>query len=588
MLDSNICIYVYNNLDHTQTSNYDLTEPTKEDENMHRNHLIIGLAFILAASTFASPLPEQTTPTAYRLLIGLSADEQICGLALQGLVAKAVNQGRSDELLAIQERDPLSKEWIQRTEDRLNLEQRPALTFTDALEKYRPLIKGYILYKPDASQGAPYHLREGMDHSANIATMLAGPLQALPVPEELESRFQGMGFQRLEDARSISYEQALQEYAHAFNRSVTCSLDPRYYHLRDLVVAHNIPICYGLKQIEQVTELMDPPFAVLGWGAGDEFKHVEPFTKKGGYETASNWARNLSFLSAGATDYQPKKISALDPHTIDWNDARRTVSFMLSDGDNTGWMLGNFWSEPYYGSEQTGNIPMGFSAALSVMAQMAPVVVDRFAETKPDNIPLIEANGGYYYPDLFAIDCPNREEILRKNARNLNQQMKKTGAHLLCFLVQDSASEGAQEAYRIFAQELEPLYGMLVIDYAPYHKGLGKIYWAKNRDGIEIPAITANFSMWQGMNRLNAGDPLQLAEYINSDTTDNSWVAVHAWSRFPRPDGSEAGGTDAIADCIQKIDVDKINVVSPEEMIWRIRMAHNRKQTVAFLKKTFK
>lgn len=548
---------------------------------MNVRQLMTGIVCVMAISALAAPFPEQPPPAAYRFLAGQSSDESICGTALQGLVAKAVNQGKSDELLVLEAGDALSQDWIQRTEDRLQLKQRPKLTFAEAIETYRPLIKGYVLYRQDTSEGDAYHMREGIDHSANIATMLAGPQDALPVSEELEPWFKEKGFQRVADARSMSYEDVLREYAASFNLRTVCSLDPRYYPLRDLAVAHNIPICYGLEQIEQVTPLMDPPFAVLGWGPGDEFKHVEPFTKMGGFETASNWTRNLLFLSAGAADYRPNPISGFDPRTIDWQDTRRTISFMLSDGDNTGWMLGNFWQEPYFGSEQTGDFPMGFTAALSIMAQMAPVVVDRFAETKPDNISLIEANGGYYYPDLFAKDRPNREGILRKNARNLNEQMKRTGAHLICFIVKDSASEGAREAYRIFAEELEPLHGMLVMDYAPYHKGMGTIYWAKNRDGIEIPAITANFSMWQGMNRPNAGDPLKLAEHINSDSVDNSWAAVHAWSRFPRPDGGEARGTGAIADCIQKVDTDRISVVSPDEMVWRIRMAHNPEQTVS-------
>ncbi len=167
--------------------------------------------------------------------------------------------------------------------------------------------------------------------------------------------------------------------------------------------------------------------------------------------------------------------------------------------------------------------------------------------------------------------------------------MKKTGAHLVCFIVNDSSSRQAKEVYQIFAEELDSLYGMLVMDYAPYHKGMGQIYWSKNRDGIEIPAVTARFCLWSGMNRPNAGSPETVAGVINTNSAQNSWVATHAWSRFKQPDtGKEIGGTEAMAACINALNPKEVNAVTPEEMIWRIRMAHNPRQTETYIEENFK
>jgi hypothetical protein len=150
--------------------------------------------------------------------------------------------------------------------------------------------------------------------------------------------------------------------------------------------------------------------------------------------------------------------------------------------------------------------------------------------------------------------------------------MEKTGATVMCFITHDSNSNDSKMAYRIFAEEIGSLAGMLVMDYVPYHKGAGTIHWVRNRKGERIPAVTARYSMWEGMERERAGDPDKLAGIINADEDDFAWVAVHAWSKFKTEDPEmTASGTAAIGRCVKRIDHEKINLVTPEEFIWRIR-----------------
>jgi len=546
---------------------------------MNLKQTLLSLLLLAGTALSDSGFPEQNPAAEYRILQCPGSEAFICGAALQGLVARAVNNGSLNELLVIDPWGPHEKEWIRRTEQRAGIRPSGTLHLMEAVDRYKSLIKGYILYRADQSEGDTYQLRNEIDCSANLATVMAGLHDALPVSEAQEPAFKALGFKRF-DARDLSLDEVLKEKG--LHQTAACSLDPRTGNLRDLAVAHRMRVYFGNEEAEDVARRMDAPFMILGWGTGDEFKHVAPASRQGGFETVSNWARNLSFLSAGSRDYQPKKIKPLDPTTIDWEDTRRTVSFMLSDGDNTGWMLNDFWDSPFYGSEKTGSFPMGFSAALAQMAQMAPVVVDQLAETQPDHVSLIEFSGGYFYPDLFAEKRGSRKKILRTYAQQLNTQMKKTGARLLCFIVNDSASREAKTAYRIFAEELETLEGMLVMDYAPYNKGMGKIYWAERPDGIEIPAVTANFCMWENMRRPNAGGPERIAKFIQSDATRHSWTAVNAWSNH---DGKK--GVDAAAACIDQLE-SEVRVVTPEEMIWRIRMEHDRKQTESYIKKAFK
>ncbi len=375
---------------------------------MFLKNLLTGAAFLAYTTCLAGWFPEQKPPATYRLLECATPAESICGAALQGLTAKAVNQGKGTELLVLTLGGADYSDWMARTEKRLGLKQNPPISLEKAIEQYKPFIKGYVLYQEDQSAGDTSQFRDGINLSVNTATMLAGLLDALPVSLEQEEVFRKHGFEKLMDARELSLDEVMTTYKSKLTKNILCSLDPRTANMRDLAVAHNIPVCFGNEESMKAAAAAETPFAVLGWGTGDEFKHVAPFSKKGGFETVSNWAKNLSLLSAGASEYQPKKIKPFDPRTIDWNDKRRTVSVTLSDGDNTGWILGSFWKNPYYGSKLTGKFPAGFSASLAQMAQMAPVVIDRLAETKPDNVSLIEFSGGYFYPDLFAEERPDR------------------------------------------------------------------------------------------------------------------------------------------------------------------------------------
>ena len=54
---------------------------------------------------------------------------------------------------------------------------------------------------------------------------------------------------------------------------------------------------------------------------------------------------------------------------------------------------------------------------------------------------------------------------------------------------------------------------------------------------------------------------------------------MHAWSNH-----SGKKGLDAVAACIDQLESD-VHVVTPEEMVWRIRMAHDSEQTKEAIKR---
>ena len=93
----------------------------------------------------------------------------------------------------------------------------------------------------------------------------------------------------------------------------------------------------------------------------------------------------------------------------------------------------------------------------------------------------------------------------------------------------------------------------------------------------DIPCITAKYMIWQGQTT-----PAGVADSMKAyETAEQSFstVCVHAWSEF---DGRKAG--DAAALCKNALSSNpKFQAVSMQELIWRIRMAERKDQTLKYL-----
>ena len=241
-------------------------------------------------------------------------------------------------------------------------------------------------------------------------------------------------------------------------------------------------------------------------------------------------------------------------------------------------------SEQYWGNASHGEYPVGFTSCPINLSWTAPDVLDDMGQTQPAQTTVIEYGGGYQYPDLFARQKDNREEIQRNFARKVSANMQRSGAKVFGFICMDVDSKEAIEAYEIYAEEIGDLTGMFAVQYAPYHGGGGEIHWVENKEGIEIPVVTARYSLWKDLGTDRGGNVRKIANVINEDVEKEEnamdWTVVHAWSNFKNPDNPEetASGLDPVKWTLKRLDVD-IHVVSPEELLWRIRMANDEKQT---------
>lgn len=552
----------------------------------------------------------ETVPPAF-------AAEHMLVESVAGLVAKAVNEGRATELVWIATRNPDYRDWYQRTVQRLHLEERGPFTPWRLVERYveTGLIKGYILYTYDFSPRGMSRYAKDMDLSVNVATSLAGVLEAILVEQGQEQQAKRLGLKRLLDARGKTQQWCFDTYKERFTRRLLCCQDPKAPHARALAIAHRALVLYGPDPpLTAAMEWLEPLSPVLGWNGGDEFKSTSLSTAFGQIQTATNWCMNLPFLMAGSEHAAFRKLPRFDPWTLDWNDKRSATAFVLTDGDNVQWLLGNFFrarERSYWNSPDTGRFPFTFSACLTQLVQLCPAAANHAVESRKPLTSLVEWGGGYYYPERFGSRRPNGRELLAQHARRTWENMRKTGTRIIGLNVHDLDSPQALKAYRIYAREMDGLLGILAFQYFPYEGGAGKVFWVRNRRGIEIPVVTARYSIWAGSNpRARSGTPARIAARLNENATtaqragkrNLDWVICHCWSWFRRAPGADKDAedmpqTDAwkhggkrgvtpVGWCVDRLS-NEVHVVPIEELLWRIRMAHDPAQTRRALRADF-
>jgi hypothetical protein len=546
------------------------------------------MALLIAVPVFAGEEEDRWWPTqAFPKAVVRTTNQQQFPeprVALQmmvqsvaGLAAKAVNEHRGDELVWVYNGDGDLEKWYARLLARYpDLSTPGAYEPWDLVDRYtkQGIIKGYILYRSDKSKGENNAARPGMNCSVNVATSLAGLLDGIIVDEDLEKEAKAHGLKLLLDVREKTQRWCFQTYQNQFNRRMLCFQDPRAPHVRDLAIAQK------------------------------EFENTDLSTGFGDIQTASNWSLNLPVLMAGTEKLSLPKATNFDPRKIDWNDSRSAVAFIDTDGDNVQWLEGNFFgNNSYWGNSERGKIPFGWSCCFDELAQLCPQAIEYALDTRTTNDWFIEWGGGYYYPDRFSRQRANRWELLARHARRTWDLMKKTNTRIVGFNFTQFDSPDARKACEVFVSQTDGLLAILVFQYSAYEAGAGKIFWVKDRNGVEVPVITARYTIWENKNnRERVGTPAKIAREIQQTVKKTApsqlprydWVIAHAWSYFKHAPGTDenaentpqenavaAGGVRGYSPviwCAERLPT-SIRVVSPEELVWRIRMKHDPSQT---------
>ncbi|HEY4786253.1 MAG TPA: hypothetical protein VIH57_09390, partial [Bacteroidales bacterium] len=399
-----------------------------------------------------------------------------------------------------------------------------------------------------------------------------------------------------------------QTFKDKFNRHMLCTQDPVKINIRDLAIAQKVFTFFGENELAtNVMKWLEPLSPILGRNGGDEFADTDLSSMYGHIQTATDWCLNLPVLMAGTEKYKISKVRSFDPKTIDWKDSRSAVCFINSDGDNVDWYLGNFFRSVmnnfYWNNPDRGKIPFGWSCCFDHLTQLCPQAIAYAVATQSSNDWFMEWGGGYYYPDHFASQCKDRWKLLAEHIRRTWELMKKTNTRIIGFNFAKFDSPDALKAYEVIAGQTDGLLAILVWQYSCYEAGAGKIFWVKDRNGIEVPVITARYSIWENAsNRERAGTPAKVARSIKQTIEKASpnelprydWVNDHVWSYFkkapgkdedaedmPRENAEVRGGVCGYAPvmwCAERLPAN-IRIVGPEELVWRIRMKHNPSQT---------
>jgi hypothetical protein len=533
--------------------------------------------------------------------------------SVAGLAAQAVNEGRGDELVWVDNGNADLEDWFSRWRAmHPNIRSSGSFGPWELVDRFTEhnLIKGYIIYRLDQSNGDLNTYRSRMDSSVNVATSLAGLLQGIIVDEAIEKEASAHGLKRLIDVRGKTEVWCFETYRDRFNRAILCTQDPKKPHIRDLAVSQKAFTVYGNREpTPSALAWLEPLSPILGWNGGDEFETTDLSTRYGHLQTATDWCMNLPVLMAGSEKLEPARANILSPTEIDWSDQRAAVSFVETDGDNVQWFQGNFFrgNPSYWSNPDRGRISFGWSCCFAQLAQLCPQAIDYAFATRMPNDSFIEWGGGYYYPDHFAMNRKDRWDLLARQAQRTWTLMQRTGTRIIGFNVHQHDSADTRKACEAFARETDGLLGILIFQYAPYEAGGGKRFWVKDRNGNDVPVIAARYSIWEhANNRPRAGTPAKIAREIRdtvekANSTDDpryDWVICHTWSWFRKAPGADEDAenllqTDAtlqgglrgytpVTWCAERLPAN-IRVISPEELIWGVRMQHNPEETKRFL-----
>lgn len=527
----------------------------------------------------------------------LSAAEIMLLESLSGLAAQAVNRGDFDEMVWIETNNPSYQQIFESSLKELSIKKPTYMSVWELLDylKRKKIVKGYIAYQADKSVGELYSRRKDINHSSNVATVYASLLQGVLVDESLFAQMKQQGIKVLKDARYETLEHCFEKNKKHLNNCSAASIDPQVTNCRDIAIAQKLMVYYDTNALSsRILEWVKPLSPILGWNCGDEDEYTGEITRWGHYNTASNWCRNLPFIMAASAQTALLKVNEVEVTEIDWSNHSSAHSFVMSDGDNMQWTMGGFLDTPtYYGNKNKERTPLSWTLCPINLSVVSASTWNRLVATKEESSSFIEYGGGYQYPDEFAQKRPNRAELLRAFAKRINWHFKQLDLKLFGFICKDVFSESSKEAFEIYAQEIEGLTGMLAIQYDPYNLG-GDIVWVKNAKGIEIPVVTAKYSIWADLFNLSTrGAPDYIGSSINrdaakaasADKVDLSWTIIHAWSSFDKTTAS----TDLpqkgynVARQADKMLSPLVHNISLNELLWRIRDRYKPEQTKEIL-----
>lgn len=464
---------------------------------------------------------------------------------------------------------------------------------------FSEIIKGYVL--TDIVNNP---------ESAVVATVASHVYSAVIVDVRDEKIYKNIGLKMLYDARNKKTPDAWNEFKNNCSNNALVVMSALTNDLKDFAISNNLFYMntagkehYDDGLLNTVLDWLKPASPVYGcWDNTDEKSLVLEVSKRGHPMVVLNFFMNMSLTSFNYTERQSDLlVNVVDPTTLDYpeNDNTKYVTYFMSDGDNVQWVFHDIWYNTSFKHRMTEQMKVSFGIPSTNLDMVSPSVYRNIVNNQNSENTLVEfCGGGYNYIDVYKTD--NVLDLAKKVGANMRQHRIKV---LGLFNSADNIdSPAAQAAYKAFIEANDWLEGIIVCAYAPYNAGRGKVLWYKNSKGIDIPVISVGYTIWNfGANGNNGGQglPSYVASEVVKDKLDFSLIEIHVWSSFTdtgTPNNwaqeavsgpvSNAGIAELCQRSIKSLNTDSdisFKNVSLQEFIWRLRMKHNRQQTMEVL-----
>jgi hypothetical protein len=564
---------------------------------------LAGLLVTLASSAFAdAPTLHRYWPLIPRpqsvVLVPFVGDHEE-GMTFEtaaGLAAGALQEGQAVPLLVEDVANSGYQRWLAGFRSLVHPQEDGRLDTWQAVERLHRLgvIRGYVLFRYD-NHDRPWHGLGEIDESANVATALAPLRRTVAVSERFQPRAEQLGLPLIFDARDRTESWCLATDGDRFSRRMVMTADPKSRVARSMAVAARAFVVsrpgpvYGAALAR-----CEPDSPVLGWGCGGEDSQTLPSSEWGLFQTATNWCHNLTAFSTETVGVTVSRESVVLPsrcrtawRDLTWESGVHYVAFLMSDGDNVQWMMGNFAGGPegpsYYASPARGRFPFGWTFPYVDLAQVCPyTLIDLFRRATPKD-DFVLCGGGYYYPDRFGAERDN--DLLSLHARRIGEYMRFAGLRTLAVNCLDWDGPDARRAYRTYAEEIPSLDGVLTVQYYPYSGGEGRILWASG-GGRSVPVISCRLTIWANTGRPRDTTPAGVAKWLNGMpvggptwTDDNfSFVMTHAWSRFRDTHGDSSSTAEETGVPQDKDSLDTARGLLPAQ--WTVNRLPNHVHVV--------
>lgn len=465
----------------------------------------------------------------------MTSAERTMVSSLQGLVSHC-----SSQIYILNSSQPDYKLWLEDLKINYGVNCKIVSDPFELINIFKQQINGYILYNNKSLN----------DPSINNACSLASLKSSIAIDASLENKIKSHGISNcIGDCRNTDMSWAYKNlWNQGLNHTTVIELSPnKSSPLRDYAIMTKSLIFYEAdknctKLRETIFSSMKPNGLCLGWGP-DEFINVSTASKHGISLIPADWSLNLSVLSSFPCMEMKQNVKTAIPSNRNFH----YVSFIMSDGDNQQWELGNNYSSSnWYGSPFRGKFNMGWSISPSLY-YLAPTVFKLYYKNSIKDYFIVSPSGlGYIYPSKFPT------ERLTSFTKKLNEYMRLVNEKYVAIL--DSNSLNNDKLFDKYTSNPN-INGLFYLDYSKQNAYHGKIIWSNGK-----PVVSCRDLLWKDIE-----DEKALIKIINSrvnskniDVTnaDNyTMIYVHAWSK----------NMENVFEVVNEIEKNKnIKVVTPD------------------------